>query len=290
VVVDSGSRPDQRPQADDLPAGARIIQSERNCGFAEANNIGATGAETPYLIFLNPDAFPAPDWMARLFETAERHPDAAAIGSTQVRADAEHVFDGTGDVLHVSGLAYRSNFGRPRTALPPLGETFSACAAAMLVRRAAFEAIGGFDVRYFCFFEDVDLGFRLRLNGGRILQSPDAIVAHVGGGATTGTAFASFHGARNRTWTFFKCMPAPLFWLLLPAHVLACGLAATVSLCAGRGFAAWRGFLTALVTLGPMLQTRATLQRAAPISAIAEALAWSPLGFLGRRPFIRPLD
>jgi GT2 family glycosyltransferase len=292
VVVDNASEADQRPTADALPTGARLIQNEINLGFAEANNIGAAGAETPYLVFLNPDAFPAPDWLGTLIETAEHHADAAAIGSTQVRADAEDVFDGTGDVLHASGLAYRSNFGKRRHATPPLGETFSACAAAMLVRRDAFEAVCGFDDRYFCYFEDVDLGFRLRLKGGRILQSPDAIVAHVGGGATTGTAFASFHGARNRTWTFFKCMPAPWFWLLLPAHLIACALAATVSLVAGRGFAAWRGFLTALGTLGPILQARSAVQRArvAPARDIAAALAWSPHLFFGRKPFIRPLD
>jgi N-acetylglucosaminyl-diphospho-decaprenol L-rhamnosyltransferase len=292
VVVDNASEPDQRPTADALPANARLTQNEINLGFAEANNIGAAGAGTPYLVFLNPDAFPAPDWLATLIETAEHHADAVAIGSTQVRADSEDVFDGTGDVLHASGLAYRSNFGKRKRATPPLGETFSACAAAMLARREAFEAVGGFDPAYFCFFEDVDLGFRLRLRGGRILQSPDAIVAHVGGGATTGTAFASFHGARNRTWTFFKCMPAPWFWLLLPAHLIACALAATVSLFAGRGFAAWRGFLVALATLDPILKARAVIQRArvAPTRDIAAALTWSPHLFFGRRPFIRPLD
>lgn len=292
VVVDNASKADQRPTSDALRNGARLIQNEANLGFAEANNIGAADADTPYLVFLNPDAFPTPDWLGTLIDTAERHEDVTAIGSTQVRADAEDVFDGTGDVLHASGLAYRSSFGKRRMATPALGETFSACAAAMLVRREAFEAVGGFDGRYFCYFEDVDLGFRLRLNGGRILQSPDAIVAHVGGGATTGTAFASFHGARNRTWTFFKCMPAPWFWLLLPAHVIACALTATVSLFAGRGFAAWRGFLTALVTLDPILRARAIVQRGrvAPTRDIAAALAWSPHLFFGRKPFIRPLD
>lgn len=292
VVVDNASAAEQRPTAGALVDGAILIQSETNLGFAEANNVGARSAETPYLVFLNPDAFPAPDWLATLIETADHHANAAAIGSTQVRADAEDVFDGTGDVLHASGLAYRSNFGKRRQATPPLGETFSACAAAMLVRREAFEAIGGFDSRYFCFFEDVDLGFRMRLKGGRILQSPDAVVTHVGGGATSAAEFASFHGARNRTWTFFKCMPAPWFWLLLPTHIVACALAATVSLIAGRGFAAWRGFLIAVATLDPILRSRAEVQRTrtAPTRDIAAALAWSPHLFFGRKPFIRPLD
>jgi len=290
VVVDNASRAEERPTADAFPPGATILQSESNLGFAEGNNLGARGVETPFLVLLNPDAFPAPDWLAQLFAAAERHPDVAAIGSTQIRADAEDVFDGTGDVLHASGLAYRSNFGKRRGAPPPVGETFSACAAAMLVRRTAFEAVGGFDARYFAFFEDVDLGFRLRLRGERIVQCPDALVSHVGGG-TSSTAFSSFHGARNRTWTFVKCMPALLFWPLLPVHLLACALAASVSLFAGRGFAAWRGLLSALVGLGPIWRARGEVQRTrtATTGAIIRALTWSPFVFFGRKPVIRPL-
>lgn len=291
VVLDNGSRAEERPRAEQLPAGARVIQSEANLGFAEGNNVAVRGADTPYLVFLNPDAFPTPNWIATLFETAARHPEAVAIGSTQIRADAEHVFDGTGDVLHASGLAYRSNFGKPHTTPLPSGETFSACAAAMLVRRDAFEAVGGFDARYFCYFEDVDLGFRLRLNGGRILQSPDAIVAHIGGGAGGASSHAHFLGARNRVWTFVKCMPSALFWPLLPLHALACAAAATVSLLAGRGIAAWRGTLAGFAGMGGMWSARGAIQgaRVASSTDIARALAWSPLVFIGRKPVIRQL-
>lgn len=287
VVVDNASDADQRPQSNDLPTGARLIQMEVNVGFAAANNLAAREADTPYLVFLNPDAFPEPDWLAQLTMLAERYPEAVAIGSTQ-RADNPGVLDGTGDVLHASGLAYRSNH-RKRATPPPLGETFSACAAAMLVRREAFERVGGFDERYFAYFEDVDLGFRLRLDGGRILQSPDAVVTHVGSGAGGGTAQAHFLGARNRVWTFVKCMPSLLFWPLLPLHALACATAATVSLIKGRGFAAWRGVLAGFTGAGAMWRSRAQIQRWRKTStaAIASALAWSPLVFIGRKPVHR---
>ncbi len=292
VVVDNASRADERPRLAQLPAETKLIQSEINLGFAAANNLAAREADTPYLVFLNPDAFPEPDWLAELIAVAERFPHAAAVGSTQVRADAEHVYDGTGDVLHALGVAYRSNYGRPRGPAPPLGETFSACAAAMLVRRAAFETIAGFDERYFCFFEDVDLGFRLRLAGWRVLQSPDAVVAHVGGGSTgVRSPFADFQGARNRFWTFVKCMPPALFWPLLPLHVAASALATSIALLSGRGFAAWRGLIAGFAGIGPIWQTRRVLQRqrVARSRNIAHALAWSPLVFFGRKPVIRKL-
>lgn len=292
VVIDNASAADQRPHLADLPSPASVIQCEANHGFAVANNLAAADADTPYLVFLNPDAFPEPGWLAALIATAEKYPNAGAIGSTQLRADAPGIYDGTGDVLHASGLAYRSSYGKHLPAPPPLGESFGACAAAMLVRREAFEAVGGFDARYFCYFEDVDLGFRLRLQGWSILQSPDARVAHVGGGvAGAHSAFGDFHGARNRLWTFVKCMPPALFWPLLPFHLLAAALAGTSTLLRGRGFAAWRGSFAALANLGPMLKSRRQIQaqRKAKTSAIASALAWSPLVMIGRRPVIRPL-
>lgn len=292
VVVDNGSRADERPKLADLPAGASIIQCETNQGFATANNLAARDADTPYLVFLNPDAFPAPDWLAALIAAAERYPQVAAIGSTQLRADAPGVYDGTGDVLHASGLAYRSNYGKRPSAPPALGESFSACAAAMLVRREAFEAVGGFDERYFCYFEDVDLCFRLRLLGHRVLQSPDAVVAHVGGGvAGARSSFGDFHGARNRLWTFVKCMPPFLFWPLLPAHLLATAIVNTSAAVRGRGFAAWRGTLAAFAGIDPIWRSRRAVQKQRTVTtgAIADALAWSPFVMIGRQPVIHPL-
>ncbi|MEZ5958977.1 MAG: glycosyltransferase family 2 protein [Hyphomonadaceae bacterium] len=290
VVVDNASE-DERPDTRAFPFDVEIIQNERNVGFAEANNIAALDRQTPYLIFLNPDAFPEPGWLAALLQAAKEHPEAVAIGSTQVRHGTPDILDGTGDVLHSTGFAYRSNHGK-RGATGPLAETFSACGAAMLVRREAFEAIGGFDGRYFCYFEDVDLGFRLRLAGGRVLQAPDAIVAHVGGGsAGARSEFAEFHGARNRLWTFFKCMPMPLLALLAPLHLAGSILLVSAAPFRGRGFGAWRGFVAGLTGLRPILETRRELQNArkASLSDIAAALAWAPDVFFTRRAVHRKI-
>lgn len=290
VVIDNASSADERPKLATLPAPTTVIQSEVNLGFAAANNRAAQDAVTPYLVFLNPDAFPEPSWLSKLIETIEKHPRAVAVGSTQMRADT-NLFDGTGDVLHASGIAYRSSYGRSRSAPPPFGETFSACAAAMLVRRKAFEAVGGFDESFFCFFEDVDLGFRLRLAGGQILQLPDAVVAHVGGGSTgVRSAFADFHGARNRVWTFVKCMPPLLFWPLLPAHVLATTLLVLRSALDGRS-APLRGFLAGIMGVGSVWKARLKTQKTRKIGTLelARMLAWDPFAILDRRPIIRSL-
>ncbi len=292
IVLDNASRAEERPQQSELPKGARLIQSENNLGFAGGNNLAAREARSPLLILLNADAFPAPDWLSHLVELANAHPQAAAIGSTQWRADAEGIFDGAGDVMLASGHAYRANFGKARRHVPPLGETFAACGAAMVVRRDAFEAIGGFDENYFCFGEDVDLCFRLRLRGYAILQSPQAVVHHVGGGLTgSRSAFARFHGARNRLWTFVKCMPAQLLWPLLPLHLILTGIACTIAIFTGGRFAAWRGFIAGVRGLNEMWRSRRELQNSRTVSwtKIASRLAWNPALLVTRAPAIFPL-
>jgi len=90
------------------------------------------------------------------------------------------LFDGTGDAYSALGVAWRGNHGRSSQEFVPEGETFAPCAAAALYRTDAFRRAGGFDERFICYYEDVDLAFRLRLCGGRCIQVPDAGVHHVG--------------------------------------------------------------------------------------------------------------
>lgn len=289
VVVDNASRTEERPTQDELPPGAELIQSEINLGFAAGCNRGARDAATPYLVMLNPDAFPEPDWLAELLAAAERYPDAASIGSTQIAAEALDRLDGAGDVYFAAGLPYRALYGKK---LQPLreGEVFSACAAAALYRTDAFKAAGGFDERFFCYCEDVDLGFRLRLAGWRIVQAPKAVVRHVGGGASAARSdFAVYHGTRNRLWTFVQDMPAPLFWPLAPAHGVVTLLLLAIAPARGLFGPTWRGLGDGVKGLGDAWARRREIQRArrASLWSIARALSWSPWAAARRGAVIR---
>ncbi len=285
IVFDNASEPSQRPTLSDFPARALILQSERNLGFAAANNRAASLVKAPYIALLNPDAFPEPDWLSRLLAAAERHPRAGAIGSLQLSAEDPSRYDGLGDCYHASGLAWRGGYGHARTAHPPQGEPFSACAAAALYRAEAWREAGGFDERFFCYCEDVDLGFRLRLLGWGVVQAQDAVVTHVGS-ASSGrrSPFAVTHGTRNRTWTFVKNMPGALFWLLAPAHVAMVLTLLLISPFRGVGASTWRGVYAALAGLGPVWRERRRVQaaRKASLGEIAAALTWSPAPALKR--------
>ena len=154
---------------------------------------------------------------------AESNPKFDIFSSKLVNAADPMVMDGAGDAYHMSGRVWRIGHGEPVPASAEnQQEVFSPCAAAALYRRNALHEVDGFDEDYFCYVEDVDLGFRLRLAGYRCLYVPQSIVHHVGSGTTGGqhSSFALYHGHRNLVWTFVKDMPGFLFWLLLPLHVI----------------------------------------------------------------------
>jgi GT2 family glycosyltransferase len=201
-----------------------VIEHGRNLGFAAANNAAFGLIRSEYVLCLNPDAVLAENALENLVRSAEERPEFACFAARLIQSEQRDVLDGVGDAYHVSGLVWRRGYGVPAAThdYDQPAEVFSACAAAALYRREAIEAAGGFDEDYFCYLEDVDLGFRLRLLGHRTLYVPDAVVYHVGS-ATSGreSDFVVYHGHRNLVWTYVKNMPPALFWLYLPLHVAA---------------------------------------------------------------------
>ena len=192
-----------------------------NLGFAAANNIGARRARGRWLALLNTDAFPEPEWLEALIQAAENNQEFTFFASRQLQAHAPDFLDGAGDAYHISGLGWRRyyNLLSENHALQA-EEVFSPCGAAALYLRDDFLQAGGFDEDYFSYFEDVDLGFRLRLSGKKCLYVPQAVVQHVGSASTKKrSSFSVYHGYRNMMWTFAKDMPGVLFWLCLPVHV-----------------------------------------------------------------------
>jgi GT2 family glycosyltransferase len=259
-----------------------------NLGFAAGNNLLAAAAHGPWLALLNPDAVPAPDWLERLLEATRRHPAAVMFGSTQLDAADPLCLDGAGDHYLAIGLPWRGGYGWPLAALPPEGEVFAPCAAACLIRADIFRDAHGFDERFFCYVEDVDLAFRLRLQGHHCIQVPAAVVSHLGGASSggKGSGFARRHGTRNLMWCFVKCMPPALFWPLLPLHVLALAFLMVRAIATGVAFPVGSGMVEGVAGLPSIWTSRLSLQRARRVGwrRIAAALTWNPLVYLRRTP------
>lgn len=223
IIIDNASSDGSVDNLQERYPNLKIIQLDENKGFAVANNIGIHQARGKWLVLVNNDAFPEPDWLENLVTAAESFPDYAAFGSKLIRADNPEILDGIGDKYHISGLAWRDGYNHPVSTAPSHpGEIFSPNAAAVLYQREALLHVGGFSEYFYMYHEDVDLGFRLRLQGYRCLYVPDAVVYHMGS-ASTGVKsdFAIYHGHRNLVWSYFQNMPGYLFWKYLLAHIFA---------------------------------------------------------------------
>jgi N-acetylglucosaminyl-diphospho-decaprenol L-rhamnosyltransferase len=297
LVVDNASSDGSADCVADFGERFRLLALSENIGFAAANNYGAADAAAALLATLNPDAFAEPDWLAELLAAAATNPDVVMFGSTQISDRDPSRFDGVGDAYFYAGVPWRGEHGRHVRPLQRLAETFSPCAAAAVYRRHAFESAGGFDKAFFCYCEDIDLGYRLRLRGQRCIQVADAQVRHVGS-ALTGkrSRFSTYHGTRNRIWVMVKNMPLLLLIVALPSHAFALVLFSLRAACRRGGVseiqAMWRGVADALRGLGPMLRKRRAIQNSATVGwlTIARAMTWSPWRCLTRRADLRPLD
>ena len=268
--------------ADLAPIAGRVAIDRvgRNIGFAAANNRGLARCATPLVALLNADAFAEPEWLERLCAAAGEHAGAASFGSRQMLEGQAGVIDGLGDVYHISGLPWRARH-RQRLVSADLAprEIFSPCAAAALYRTDAVRAVGAFDADYFCYSEDVDLGFRLRLAGHSSRYVPDAVVHHVGS-ATSGHRHSDtvvYYGHRNLVWTLATDMPLALMPLAVPAHI-AMTIVSLVTLARRGQFTVFcRAKRDALRGIPRALRKRGAVQRARRASAadIWRALAWS---------------
>lgn len=264
---------------------AEVVRLETNVGFAAANNLGIAAARTPFVALLNPDAFAEPEWLERLVAAATRHPEAAAFGSRQMLDGRPGVVDGLGDRCHAGGLVWRSGHGR-RLVDADLGdrEIFSPCAAAALYRTAAVRDVGGFDESFFCYVEDVDLGFRLRLAGHAARLVSDAVVQHAGGGSGPhdGGRTAAFFGHRNLVWCYVKNMPTPLLAAFLPVHLAQAILAGGVLACRGEAGTFVRAKWQAIRGLPAVWRRRRAIQ-AARVASTASILRVLDTGLFTRR-------
>jgi GT2 family glycosyltransferase len=263
IIMDNGSTDEGVLDLEGKYPDLKLIikKINENLGFAVANNRGARLARGQWLALLNADAFPEPDWLERLLEAAQTYLNTF-FASRQIQADHRGVLDGEGDVYHVSGLAWRRNYGFPVYPLNASQEVFSPCGAAAFYPRQEFLDAGGFDEDYFSYHEDVDLGFRLRLRGLSCVLVPQAIVHHIGS-ASTGkrSDFSVYYGHRNLVWTYFKDMPSGLLWLYLPLHIAINFLFLIHFTLKGQGSAIWRAKMDALCGLPRMIKKRRTVQR-----------------------------
>ena len=270
----------------------QLIELQENIGFAAANNLAAAKAQGAWIALLNPDTEAQPGWLAAFQKATDMFPDTVMFAGATISTTDPDVLDGAGDCYHVLGIPWRGGFGRPSNELPDRGECFSPCGASALIHRDTFLDVGGFDESYFCYCEDVDLGFRLRLEGHNCIFWPDALVSHYGSGTTSvGSAFAVRHGTRNRLWTFLKNMPPLALFLLTPWHILFTLILIGRALIKGGLKPTLMGLLDGIKGIGQVLPARRIVQSRRKLTSwqICKQMSWNIPRMLQRKSDVTPL-
>lgn len=291
IIVDNASSDNSLDLIAERPARLTILKQIENLGFAGGNNAGARAGKGKWLALLNPDAEAAPDWLEAMMRAVRERPTHRMIACLQVSLHDAAKLDGAGDCYLAYGYAWRGGFGHPATAAPSAGECFAPCGAAAMYPRELFLASGGFDERYFCYHEDVDIAFRLRLAGEHCQYVPDARVRHAGSAiAGRASVFAVFHGVRNGVWTYVKNMPGGLLLLTLPVWLIGSLMLLARGALRGVFVPTWKGFMAAFAGLGPTLAARKQVREGRRVSSahIAAAFTWNPFSYLGRSIQVRP--
>ena len=290
VVVDNSAGGATAAAARRLAPGARVVEAGANLGFAAGCNTGARASAAPLLLFLNPDAVPGPGCLERLRRAGATNPGWGAWQALVTLPDGERL-NTSGGVTHFLGMGWAGQHGQPVSAAPaePVEVSF-ASGAALVVRRSAWQSLGGFDEQYFMYGEDLDLSLRLWLGGWGVGLVPAARVAH--DYEFDKGARKWFLLERNRALTVLGDYPRALLVLLAPA--LAAFELASLAVAARGGWLGEkvRAQLWVAMHLPALLARRRRVQRSrrVPAQALARRLgATLDSEFLGPAARLRPL-
>jgi GT2 family glycosyltransferase/glycosyltransferase involved in cell wall biosynthesis len=186
IVIDDCSK-DNTAEMLALIRGIRVVRNETNLGFLHNCNKAAALARGNYLLFLNNDTQVHAGWMDALYDTFIDYPKAGLVGSKLVYPD--------GRLQEAGGLIWNDasglNYGRDGDAMQPeycfLRDVDYCSGASIMVPRALFEQLGGFDRNLApAYYEDTDLAFAVRKEGYRVIYQPFSVVIHYEG-VTSGT-------------------------------------------------------------------------------------------------------
>jgi len=214
----------------------RYLHHAQNLGFARSVNDGIAAAKAPYVLLLNNDTTAAGDFVRQMWRAIRKRKDIFSVSAKMVSMTDPSIIDDTGDDYCALGWAYTRGKDRPADAYDEPREVFAACGGAAIYRKDVLEKIGGFDDAHFAYLEDIDLGYRAKLNGYRNYYRPQAVVRHAGSGSS-GSRYNEFKvrlSPRNNIYMIFKNMPD--WQILLNLPLLAAGFLVKYLFFAKKGY------------------------------------------------------
>lgn len=190
----------------------------KNTGFCQGVNLGIRDASEEYLFLLNNDTEAEKGCIGALVSFMDRHKDAFSAGAKMVSLKEPHLADDCGDYYNALGYAFAAGKGKESSRYNKVKQVFSACGGAAVYRRQILRKIGLLDENHFAYLEDVDLGYRARIQGFINYFVPDAIVRHAGS-AVSGSRHNPFKvrlSSRNSMYLIYKNQPLIQLLINLP--------------------------------------------------------------------------
>jgi GT2 family glycosyltransferase len=224
VLVDNGCTDGAVERLRGVPGVVHVGKGE-NIGYSAGNNLGALNATGDYLALVNGDFVARPDMLEQLVARAS-DPRNAVVGASVRLANDPELLNSDGNTIHFLGFSWCGDFGEPAADHMVEQEVASIMGAAAMLRREVWDELGGFEENYFAFHEDVDLCWRARSRGYRIVHVPDAVGVHRYEFDRVGHKM--FLVERNRLMFVLTCFERTTLSLLAPA-LIAMELAVTAA-------------------------------------------------------------
>lgn len=215
-VADNASTDDSVTLLKNSFPSCRLVLLDKNWGFAEGYNLALSQIEAEYYLLLNSDIEVTPHWLTPMLRYMDTHAEVAACQPKLLSVFEKDRFEYSG----ASG-GYLDRYGYPFCRgrifetveaddgqYDDVADVLWATGAALLIRARDYKAVGGLDARFFAHNEEIDMCWRLRIRGRRIVCVPQSKVYHVGGGTLPkANPMKTFYNFRNNLTMLYKCLP-----------------------------------------------------------------------------------
>ena len=225
VVVENGSRDKSLDILKGYGDKILILEERSNLGFAEGVNRGISWSienDYEFVGLFNNDAVADKEWINSLIEEIDKNNKYGIVTSKII--GPERKIDSTGDFYTIWGLPFPRDRGKSDDLVsdPKNKEVFSASGGASLYRASMLKEVGLFDKFFFAYYEDVDISFRARLYGWKVMYCPKAIVHHkIGHTSSKIKGFTTYQTMKNLPVLLWKNVPCSLMFKVLPRFMLA---------------------------------------------------------------------
>lgn len=235
VVADNGSTDDSIHFIENRYPEIKLLTFNRNFGFAEGYNKALQQIESEYYILLNSDVEVTDSWIQPIIELLDSDRKIAACMPKIKDSNNKNYFEYAGAAGgYLDKYGYTFCRGRifnvleeDRGQYNDLKEVFWATGASLFIRAKEFHHSGGFDGKFFAHMEEIDLCWRLKNRGHRVLSSGQSEVYHVGGGALPmNHPKKTYLNFRNNLYLLYKNLPAHHFWRIMTIRFILDGIAA----------------------------------------------------------------